>query len=135
MYGPSAAIAMQVSKPDPMSEADAKGCAAQRKLVDKARLVQIAVCASSHYVLLQASRPSTSSPWELFYLDPLPEQLPGCWAAAQNVAWYLGLLPEGLPLPESPGGLQADGWSCGLWVLQEQEHQLRRFWRNEPSPS
>ena len=137
MFGPSNAVALQGCKPDPMSmsQSDAASYVERRRYVDQARFVQMAICQNAHYVLLQASRPLTSSPWKLFYYDPLPEQLPDCWAAAQNVAWYLGLLPEENELPDSPGGQQQDGWSCGLWVLQEQEHQLRQLWRNEPTSS
>ena len=126
---------MQEELSDNLSLSDTTALKAMRATIVIARFVQIAICASGHFVLLQARRQDPTMPWELLYQDPLPKEIPGCRAAAQNVAMYLKLLPEGSAVPASEPGFQKDSWSCGLWVLQEQEHQLRRVWREEPVTS
>ena len=135
MFSPAEAVSMQQGIPEVLSLPDATAVSKRRDIVAKASLVQIAICADNHFVYLQGQRPAPTSPWELLYRDSLPVEKPVCRAAAENVAMYLGLLPDGGTFPHSQPGVQADGWSCGLWVLQEQEHQLRQCWRFEPATS
>ena len=135
MFTPAEAIAMQCETPEILSKADMAGQTERRGTVSKASLVQVAICADDHFVYLQGQRPAPTSPWELLYVDSWPVEKPVCRAAAENVARYLGMLPGGVAFPHSLPGLQADGWSCGLWVLQEQEHQLRKLWKQEPITS
>ena len=127
-FSPGEATSMQGTPgPNPLSDSDAEAIVKARDQVDKACLVQCILCASNHFVYMHGKRPTTKHQWEIMYHDPLPEQLPGCRLAAKNVLTYLGILPADTPLPESTPGLQRDGWSCGLWTIQEQEHQLRKF--------
>jgi hypothetical protein len=59
------------------------------------------------------------------YQDPLPRALACNIQVAERLARVLHLLPGNSPLPASPPGQQADGWSCGLWVLQYAEQAMR----------
>ena len=134
MLHPQEALTIQDSPGEGTGVSDAIGQAAMKDQVDKARLVQVILHAKGHFVYFQASRTSTSGPWTLLYQDSMADGYPECRDAAQNLARYLGLLSAGIALPASQGGLQRDGWSCGLWSLQEQEHQLRLL-RHEPVSS
>ena len=86
-----------------------------------------------HWTLLSARRQSRDQPWQLQYEDSLPAQTDVGYQAATRVARRLCLLPEGQDLPKSLPGDQKDGWSCGLFVLQKSEIQIRRFRGELPS--
>ena len=135
MIQPAISWVLQQLPETPSTVAEAAAIADLKARVARSRLFQMVVVASNHYVFLQGSRPTTSCPFDVLYYDALPTQLPGCRAASEKLARMLGLLASDGVLPESEPGCQRDGWSCGLWCLQEQEHQIRKVWRNEPISS
>jgi hypothetical protein len=99
-----------------------------QKLLDEiaaSTTVSVPVWASGHYTYLHAEKSSLVPSWQLVYTDSLPGEAVSCYQAATSVAKRLGLLEPAGQLPHSTPGQQRDGWSCGLWVLQEMEARVR----------
>jgi hypothetical protein len=98
----------------------------RNRLAD-ARLALMPVVACGHYTAICATQ-LLPEVWACQYYDSLPVQHQGCKEAASRVAQRLGLFgPECSSLPDSEPGIQSDGWSCGIHVLQWLESKARSF--------
>jgi hypothetical protein len=101
--------------------------------ISASSLVLCPVHGSGHWTYLAAQRAPGQEQWTLTYVDSLPAEIGTCYQAATSIAKNLKLLPADKSLPHSWPGQQRDGWSCGLWVLQDMETRIRAARKEVPA--
>ena len=101
--------------------------------ISASSLVLCPVHGSGHWTYLAAQSAPGQEQWTLTYVDSLPAEIGTCYQAATSIAKNLKLLPADKSLPHSWPGQQSDGWSCGLWVLQDMETRIRAARKEVPT--
>jgi hypothetical protein len=81
----------------------------------------------SHYTFLRTSK-NAEGARAVEFKDSIRGGTGTSSVAARNILVKLSLVPEDFAMPEPANKLfQADGWSCGLWVMRWIEHFLREM--------